>query len=208
MLVNCLDLKVKKPKEECWKAPNGKYYSNESAYLAMKTERRATARDTGEKKPISMLYKAPNGLYYSCEEAYQDMRETTELRNRCTAKMQEIMDYQSDMKLPTYWYKLLNEYAVYGFDVVYDTIVANEDSFTWALNNKNFKNDTLAIKYFNAIIQNHVHEQYRKKKATEKAKLQSKKEQERLQSNQLEIIDDIGRKSVKGHDVSGLFDFV
>ena len=33
MLVNCRDINEKRPKEECYKAPDGKYYSSEQGYL-------------------------------------------------------------------------------------------------------------------------------------------------------------------------------
>lgn len=205
MLVNCLDLKKKMPKEQCWKAPNHKYYSCEAAYMAMKTERRATAKDTGEKKPLSMLFKAPNGFYYSSEAAYLNMRQNVEWRNRCTAKIQDILGYAGDMKLPTNWYKYLNSYSNYGFDVVYDTIITHEKSFLWALENKEFRNDCAVINYFNAIIQNNINEQYRKKKAKARQEIKDKLDEAKAEIEHApSYLAGIGRSSVKGKDLSSL----
>lgn len=163
----------------------------------------------GEKRPKEDCYKAPNKKYYSCKEAYDNIVEQTGWRNRCTSFMQDVMEYDADMKLPTSWYKFLTSFAKYGYDVVYDTLVDNEKTFKWALATKEFKNDTHAISYFNAIIQNDIMAHYRKKKAQEKQEQQKEVETQRLEAlPEPSYLATVGRKSVKGNDVSGLFDFV
>ncbi len=159
--------------------------------------------DIGEKRPREEAYKAPNKKYYSCEEAYLNMVNQTEWRNKCTEYMQEIMGYDADMKLPTRWYKFLNEFAKYGFDVVYDTIDVNKNTFLWALDNKSFKNDSHALSYFNAIIQNSIMEQYRKKKLREKAEQQRRQDEIHIETENI-ATSDLGQDAVKGKDLSGL----
>lgn len=160
---------------------------------------------SGEKRPREESFKAPNKKYYSSEEAYLALKEEDDWRRRCTAKMQDILNYQYDMKLPTRWYKYLNEQKSYGFEVIYDTIEACEKNFQWALQNKDFKNDACALSYFIAIIQNNAMEQYRKKVAREKEILQSKIDE--FKSEQYFDMA-VGRDSVKGKDLSSLIGIV
>ncbi len=161
--------------------------------------------DIQEKRPREECFKAPNKKYYSSEEAYQIMVRQTEWKNKCTNKMQDIMGYDHDMKLPTSWYKFISEFKKYGYDVIYDNLEANEKTFLWALQNKSFKNDTHALSYFKAIIQNSVMEQYRAKKAREKEALLTAIEENRPDPipSALDLIS-IGRSAVKGKDLSGL----
>jgi hypothetical protein len=157
----------------------------------------------GEKRPKELCYKAPNRKYYSCKSAYEKVQERTKWKNKCTAFMQEIMGYEQDMKLPTSWYKFVEEFSSYGFDVIYDTLVVNEKTFRWALETKTFKNDSHALNYFKAIIQNSIMEQFRQKKARKKADI---KEQSSPCIEMLEIsaAKELGQTAVKGKNLSGL----
>ncbi len=158
----------------------------------------------GEKRPKEECYKAPNKKYYSCKAAYDAVVRRTELKNKCTDFMQGIMGYKSDMKLPTSWYKFLEEFSPYGFDVVLDTLEVNERTFRWALETKNFKNDSHALNYFKAIIQNNIMEQYRAKIAREKAELLALADEEKLKGDIPNYVPELGQTGVKGKNLSSL----
>lgn len=158
----------------------------------------------GEKRPKEDCYKAPNKRYYSCKAAYDAVVRRTELKNKCTDFMQGIMGYESDMKLPTSWYKFLEEFSTYGFDVVLETLEVNEKTFRWALQTKNFKNDSHALNYFKAIIQNNIMEQYRAKIAREKAERKAMADEEKLRADVPNYIPELGQSGVKGKNLSNL----
>lgn len=156
-----------------------------------------------EKRPKEQCYKAPNKKYYSSEEAYLALALQEQWRDKCTSAMQNVMGYEYDQKLPTRWYKFLKELKGYGYDVVYDTIEANRDTFLWAIKTKNFLNDSCALAYFNAIIQNDAMNHLKAKQAREKAERIQKKDVEK--ANEISSMCDVGQKSAKGKDLSNLF---
>ena len=132
--------------------------------------------DTGQKGWSDESYKAPNGKYYSSEEAFLNRIKKVSLKNQCIDRLMELLDYQPGMKLPTYTYKKIKEYEKpYGYDVLLNTINAQEDSIKWALKNKDFGSETAKIMYIFAIIQNNAMTEFQKKVRLERAKREQEK---------------------------------
>ena len=111
------------------------------------------------------FYKAPNGKYYKTKNIYDEWKLQTDKRIECIDVIMELLGYKKGMKLPTIAFKKIGEYEVYGYDVLFDTIREQIDKIQWALNNKDFKNETGRISYVFAILQNNVMTVYKKKEA-------------------------------------------
>lgn len=135
--------------------------------------RKVKLQDTGGFGDSAINYKAENGKYYTSENAYLIIKTNKEYRQKCIDKIAEVLDYQLGMKLPTVTFKKLNEFEVYGYDVVYETIIQQSGAIDWALQNKQFNQETAKIFYIMAIIQNNIMTEYKKKIA--KNKQQDKK---------------------------------
>lgn len=146
--------------------------------------------DTGQKGWSDESYKAPNGKYYSSEEAFLNRQKKISLKNQCIDRLMELLDYKPGMKLPTLTYKRIAEYEQpYGYDVLLDTINAQEDAIRWALKNKMFGSETAKIMYIFAIIQNNAMTEFQKKIRLERAK--------REQEKQLANIEELDMKPVE-----------
>ena len=132
--------------------------------------------DTGEKIDRNNAYNVPIinnkgktiNKYYSSEEGYKLYRRNVEYRFKCIDLIMEYMGYQKGMRLPTIIYKDMEEYEMFGFDVLYDTIVCCKEGIEWALRNKDFSSETAKAMYLLKILQNHFMESWRKKVAQER----------------------------------------
>lgn len=161
--------------------------------------RKCKLQDTGETGDTSTAYKAPDKKYYSSKEAYEKIAINSENRMKCISKLMDILGYKQGMKLPTITYKKIKEYEVYGYDVLYETILRQEKSIQWALTNKQFTSETSKISYIMAILQNNVMDSYKDKVALEKAMNKS------LKQDTNSILDlDIGGTKKQSNDVSNL----
>lgn len=131
--------------------------------------------------------------YYSSKEAYDNMIAQKKNRQQCIDEMYEVLGYQSFMKIPTFFYKKLSEWEPYGYDVVLDCICTNESSIEWALNNKEFKQETAKIMYICAIIENHINDSLKAKK--NKVKQEQKEKMVDVVDIDLNIHRDIRQKT-------------
>ena len=120
--------------------------------------RKVKLQDTGEYGTDVSAYKAPNNKYYSSEAAYKRMATNAEYRAKCIDAMYAILEYQTFMKLPTYFYKRLNECDGYGFDVVYRCIQNKAKDIRWAINNKEFNSEVGKMMYIWAILNNSMND--------------------------------------------------
>lgn len=111
---------------------------------------------TGEKKPQNELYKAENGKYYTSKEKYDEYIKNNKYKDKCTAAIFNMLQYKEHMKLPTLWYKKLAEWKGYGYEVVFETIIKQEGSISWAIENKQFTSEVAKIMYVSAIINNNL----------------------------------------------------
>lgn len=141
-------------------------------------------QDTGKKIDREKAYKVSktdkNGrttnTYYSSEEAYKTIERNKNYRQKCIDKMFDVLGYDTNMIMPTYFYKKLKEFEGIGYDSLLDTINGTEDKIKWATTTKQFSNETAKIMYIMAILNNNVMDYYkanvaRKKYETEKNRL-------------------------------------
>lgn len=164
-------------------------------------KRKVKLQDTGDYSTSDVSYKAPNGKYYSSKESYEKLLNEHKMRTKCVDKIVDLFGLKPGMKLPTLFYKRINELAIYGFEVVYNTIVNNESSITWALENKEFNSEVGKVQYVMAIIQNNINEEYKKYKADLKSKQKSDIMIEDVE-NSLDLVSNLVKNKAK--DVSSL----
>ena len=119
--------------------------------------------DTGEMSTNDVAFRAPNKKYFSSEEAYIKWNTNKEYKNKCIDKMFEIMGYKPRMVLPTYFFKKLNEdYEGVGYELLYNTMIAQTIAIEWSLANKIFTVETAKVMYVMAILKNNVMDEYKK----------------------------------------------
>lgn len=107
--------------------------------------------------------------YYTSEEVYLNWKNQKDEREKCIQKMYDILEYQPFMKIPTIFFKKLNEeWEPYGFDVVNICIDNNIDSIKWALKNKRFNGETSKVMYIAAIIENNLNDALKEKSKIQK----------------------------------------
>ena len=84
-------------------------------------------------------------------------KEQYDMKNEILDYLLELMKYKPGMKLPTITYKRIEEYReTCGFDILYKTFKIQTPAIQWALDNKEFKNETAKVNYIFAIIQNNI----------------------------------------------------
>ena len=120
--------------------------------------RKVKLQDTGEYGVDTESYKAPNKKYYSNENAYKKMVLNAEYRAKCIDKIYEILEYESFMKIPTYFYKRLKECEGYGYDVVYRCMKNKTRDIQWAIKNKDFNSEIGKFMYIWAILNNSMND--------------------------------------------------
>lgn len=146
-------------------------------------KRKVKLQDTGDYSTSDVSYKAPNGKYYSSKESYEKLLNEHKMRTKCVDKIVDLFGLKPGMKLPTLFYKRINELAIYGFEVVYNTIVNNESSITWALENKEFNSEVGKVQYIMAIVQNNINEEYKIKQK----QLKSQKENAKIINEPIDL---------------------
>lgn len=112
------------------------------------------ACDTGEKIDKIIAWQAPNKKYYTSKSAYETMRKQTDARNNCIDLMYKLLDYQSFMKIPTFFYKKLKEWEGYGYDVILKAMELKSEAVEYSLRTKQFNSEGTKIMYVSAIIEN------------------------------------------------------
>lgn len=120
--------------------------------------RKVKLQDTGEYSTDVAAFKAPNKKYYSSEAAYNKIANNALYRAKCIDAMYAVLEYQTFMKLPTYFYKRLKECEGYGYDVVYKCIQRKAKDIQWALKNKTFTSEIGKMMYIWAILNNDMND--------------------------------------------------
>ncbi len=123
-------------------------------------------KNIGKSKPATEKKKKPRVTGVRKEQDIQ--------KHKITDYLIDLLGYKNGMKLPTVTYRKIESYReTCGFEVLYNTIVKQKDSILWAINNKEFKNETAKICYIFAIIQNNVGEVYLEQKKANKTSVLS-----------------------------------
>lgn len=131
--------------------------------------RKVKCVDTGDQSTSDLAYKAPNGKYFSSEENYLKWEENKNYRLKCIDKMYEVLGYSPKMIIPTYFYKKLKEYEGVGYQALYNTMLSQDKSAHWALQNKQWTGETAKVMYLMAIYNNNVMDEYKKLVAEKRA---------------------------------------
>ena len=117
--------------------------------------------DNNEKMDRKDAYKAPNGFYYSSKAAYDQLVDREQKRKKCIDFMYELLGYDDFMKMPTIFYKKLNEWSPYGYDVIYAAMVLTETDIRNSIRQKTFKDEYCKTIYASMIIENHLNDAYK-----------------------------------------------
>lgn len=158
--------------------------------------------DTGEYSTSDKAYKGQNGKYYSSKEAYDKTKEEASYRFQSIDYLSFLLGYDKDIPAPTFLYKKLEEMKKCGYKVIYKTIEQHEDDIKWALENKEFKNETAKISYIMAILRNNVIDVYKEEKAQEKTKVVQIKDYIKPDNNMDVDYRNLRGAKGKGRDVS------
>lgn len=133
------------------------------------TSRQVRCQDTGQMQNKENSWQAPNKKYYSSEEAYNQLQIAKEYRKQVVELIMEILGYEAGMKLPTIYYKKIEEYREpYGFEVLYECVKNQRSAIEWVLNNKEFKSEVQQGLYIMAVIQNNINDEFKRFKAKQK----------------------------------------
>lgn len=162
--------------------------------------RKVKLQDTGEYSTDTSAFKAPNKKYYSSELAYKKMVKNAEYRAKCVDAMYAVLEYQSFMKLPTYFYKRLKECEGYGYDVVYRCILNKSKDIQWAIRNKDFNSEVGKMMYIWAILDNSMNDALKEIVAERRAK--EKKEKTTAVEQSVNVDLDINTKKQHIVDIS------
>lgn len=159
-------------------------------------------QDTGEKIDKSLAYcdsSSGKNKYYSSKKAFDLIKDNKENRKLCIDMMYSFLDYESFMKIPTLFYRRLNEWEGYSFKVVAEAMIISEDAIRFTIRNKQFVSETAKIMYCCAIIENKLNDALKKIKREEKLK-------NSVVENVIEDIDlsSVGKQMKKGNGVGSL----
>ena len=164
---------------------------------------------TGEKRPKEELYCVTtiglNGKksnkYYTSESAYKKWKLNSEYRTKCISKMYDLLGYETYMKIPTFFYKKLTQWEPYGFDVVSLCIDNKSRDIIWAINNKEFRQETSKIMYICAILENGMNDALKQKVREEKMMKDNRKQSD------TDLVDiDINNRKQVARDISSFLD--
>ena len=152
--------------------------------------RKVKCQVTNEWGTSDSFYKAPNGKYYKDELTYHTWQKKSELRSQCIKAMCDVADYKI---APSFLNKMIGEIGnAVGYDVLYETIQRDMDSFTWANKHKEFTSEIGKLFYYQSIIKNTVIDVYKEFQETK----------EKLQENNVTPPEDYaaGKIAVNGED--------
>lgn len=101
--------------------------------------------------------------YYKSREVYDKWEQDKAYRNQCLKLIARYLGYADFQQFPTVVNKFLKEFASYGYDVVYDTLVNCKEKIEYAFNSKTFSTDYSQCSYMFAIVKNNINDVYKKK---------------------------------------------
>lgn len=111
-------------------------------------------------KVVKQTEKTKANHYYCSEDEYNSIIKEQEDKYRCYDTIKKIIN----MKMITpAWIKNINTIReFYDYDVIDKCFKDNEDTISWSLNNKDFKNEHAKSRYVLAIITNNIEDTYKK----------------------------------------------
>ena len=152
--------------------------------------RKVKCQVTNEWGTSDSFFKAPNGKYYKDESTYIAWQKKAELRSKCIKAMCDVADYRI---APSFLNKMIGEIGdAVGYDVLYETIQRDTESFIWANEHKEFNTEIGKLYYYQSIIKNTVIDVYKEFQETK----------QKVQENHITPPDDYtaGKVAVNGDD--------
>ena len=175
-----------------YKAPDGKYYKNESIWKVHQDikEKKAQEREQhrmehAKKREEERLAKA---------EAMRPYHEMMDL-------ISYYMGYSPGMVFPTVIAKFLKEFSSYGSEVILETLKQQQNGLEFAMRTKNFQSDYQRASYLVAVLKNHINDVYKDMQRVRQA-MQTRVVQEAASPKEL---DSIGAHT-KVRDISRFLD--
>lgn len=186
VMVKCMATGERGPRDEYYKAPNGRYFKSENIYEAwMAGRRKEMAR---KNKPA---HQAKPGR-------------TTESYKKLCGTIADMIGYDpgGGQPMPTIVFRRLKELDYYPDEIIQETLDEKAEAIRWAMGHKEFENDSGRASYLMAIVRNNIAEVERR----EKKKKETRRSEEKDNPN-LDTMVDLENIGVvhRSHDVSSLF---
>lgn len=160
VMVKCMATGQRGPRDEYFKAPNGRYFQSEAVYQEWIAGRRT---EKASKKKTSAAVKSKVGR---TPESYEKICKT----------LGELIGYElggTGEPMPANIFKKLKGLDWYSDEIIQEALDRNFNSIKWALVNKNFTNPYSKASYMMAIVENKVSETYHMHLDQEKAAAQA-----------------------------------
>lgn len=183
-MVKCMATGVTGPRSQFYKAPNGRYFQNESIYQAWLA---------GRRKEKAMKNKPKH---------YDKPGRTAESYKKLCDTIADLIGYdpENGQPMPPIVFRKLKGLDFYSDEIIQQTFDENCTAIQWAMTNKKFDSDVGKASYMMAIVQNNIGAVYRREQ--DKAN-KTVKEESRPDFDTAIDLTDIGAVH-KGNDVSSL----
>lgn len=184
VMVKCMATGQRGPRDEYYKAPNGRYFQSEEIYQAWLSGRRKEKAKQNQAKH----YDKPGRTF----ESYRKLCDT----------IADLIGYdpKDGQPMPPIVFRRLKDMEWYSDEIIQQTFDENRTAIQWAMTNKKFDNDIAKISYMMAIVKNNIGAVYQRER--DKAN-KTVKEESRHDLDATIDLSSIGAVH-KGNDVSNL----
>lgn len=189
VMVKCFATGKVGARKDFFKAPNKRYFQSEAVYEAWLAGRRKEKAKKNKPKSYAKPGRSP--------ESYKKLCDT----------LADMIGYESGgaQPMPTVVFRKLKELDYYSDEIIQMTLDEKADVIRWAMENKEFSDDSGRASYMMAIVRNTIAEVDRREKTKKESTLQEERYNQNLDSlSSMEALENIGTVH-KSHDVSGLF---
>lgn len=183
-MVKCMATGQVGPRDEYYKAPNGRYFQSEAIYQAWMAGRRKKKAEMNQEK----RFDKPGRTF----ESYRKICDT----------IADFIGYdpENGQPMPPIVFRKLKDLEWYSDEIIQQTLDENRTAIQWAMTNKKFDSDISKVSYMMAIVKNNIGSVYRREQ--DKANKSVKKES-RPDFDMMTDLSNIGTVH-KGNDVSNL----
>ena len=183
-MVKCMATGQIGPRDEYYKAPNGRYFQSEAIYQAWLAGRRKEKAAQNQAKHFEKPGRTA--------ESYRKLCDT----------IAEFIGYdpENGQPMPPIVFRKLKELDWYSDEIIQQTFDEDRTAIQWAMTNKKFDSDFAKATYMMAIVRNNIASVYRREKDKTEKKV---KEESRLDFDTMTDLSNIGTVH-KGNDVSSL----
>lgn len=186
VMVKCFATGKVGARKDFFKAPNKRYFQSEAVYEAWLAGRRKEKAKKNRPKSYEKPGRTP--------ESYKKLCDT----------LADLIGYDpaGGQPMPTVIFRKLKELDYYSDEIIQMTLDEKTDIIRWAMENKDFSDDSGRACYMMAIVRNNIAEVERREKRKKETVLQ----EERYNQN-LDLVEDLESIGTvhKSRDVSDLF---